>query len=59
MFMFAQPKLREVPEEYFDYHYWKDNGWLEKYACYYYDPQAGALTKMLARLLSKFMGLLM
>ena len=58
MFMFAQLSLRKIPQEYFDYHYWKDHGWLEKDACYYYDPQTGVLKKMLARLLSKFMGLL-
>ena len=59
MFMFVQPLLRKAPQEYVDYHYWKDNGWLEKDACYYYDPQAGVLKKMLSRLLSKFVGLLM
>jgi multimeric flavodoxin WrbA len=56
MFMNSQPSLRKVPQEYFDHHYWKDYGWLEKDTCYYYDPQAGMLKKMLARLLSKFMG---
>lgn len=55
MFMFVQPSLRKIPQEFFDYHYWKDHGWLEKDACYYYDPQAGVFKKMLARLVAKFM----
>ncbi len=58
MFMYSQPSLRKVPQEYIDHHYWKDHGWLEKDTCYYYDPQAGVLKMMLARLLSKFMGVL-
>jgi hypothetical protein len=31
------------------------HGWLEKDACYYYDPQAGVLKKMLARQLVKLL----
>ncbi len=57
MFMTAQPPIRKIPQECFDHRYWKDHGWLEKDACYYYGPQAGVLKKILARLLAKFMGL--
>jgi hypothetical protein len=57
MFMTAQPSIRRVPRGFFDYMYWKDHGWLEKDAAYYYDPQAGIARKALARLLAKGMGL--
>lgn len=56
IFMTARPSLMRVPEEYFDHHYWKGQGWFEKRACYYYDPQAGLIKKTLARILAKIMG---
>jgi multimeric flavodoxin WrbA len=55
MFMSSQPSLRRLPEEFFDHQYWKDHGWLEPCASYYYDPQAGILKRTLARLLAKVM----
>jgi multimeric flavodoxin WrbA len=57
-FMAARPSIRKIPQEFFDYHYWKDHGWLEKSACYYYDePQPGMVGKSLAGILARFMGL--
>ncbi len=55
MFRYAQPMLRKLPDELFDHHYWKDHGWLEPDACYYYDTRAGMLKRTLARLLAKVM----
>jgi multimeric flavodoxin WrbA len=55
-FMVSHFQIRKIPEEMFDHRYYKDHGWLEKTACYYYDPQAGVLKKMLARQLAKFLG---
>lgn len=57
-FLFAKQNFKNVDPESFDYHYWKDHGWLEKDADYYYDPEANFIKKALARLLSKFIGLL-
>jgi hypothetical protein len=57
-FYFAQQSLKKAPPELFDYNYWKDHGWFEKNADYYYDPEANFVKKALARVLSKFMGLI-
>jgi multimeric flavodoxin WrbA len=57
-FMVSRHHIRRTPEEMFDHRYYKDHGWLEKDACYYYNAQAGVLKKMLARQLSKFLGVL-
>jgi len=55
-FMTAQAQIKRTPEEMFDHRYYQDHGWLEKDACYYYDPQAGVLNTMLARQLAKYLG---
>jgi multimeric flavodoxin WrbA len=57
-FLFAKRSLKKAPPELFDYNYWKDHGWFEKNADYYYDPGTNFVNKALARLLSKFMGLI-
>jgi multimeric flavodoxin WrbA len=57
-FLFAKQSLKKAPPELFDYNYWKDQGWFEKNADYYYDPETNFVRKALARLLSKFMGLI-
>jgi len=54
-FVASRDQIRWTPGEMFDHRYYKDHGWFEKEACYYYDPQAGALKKMLARQLAKFL----
>lgn len=57
-FLFAKGNFKKVDQESFDYNYWKDNGWLEKNANYYYDPEANFIRKAIARFLSKFIGLI-
>jgi len=57
-FQFAKKNMEKLTPEFFDYHYWKDHGWLEKNADYYYDPETNFVKKALARLLSNFMGLI-
>jgi multimeric flavodoxin WrbA len=57
-FLFAKKSMIKLTPEFFDYHYWKDHGWLEKDVDYYYDPETNLLKKLLARLLSKFIGLI-
>jgi multimeric flavodoxin WrbA len=57
MFLAVQPSIRKISAEYYDYHYWRDHGWLEKDTWYYYDPQAGVAKKTMAKLLSKFFSL--
>ncbi|HMK45436.1 MAG TPA: flavodoxin family protein [Methanocella sp.] len=57
VFLAAQPSIRKISKEYYDYHYWRDHGWLEKDTWYYYDPQTGIVKKTLAKLLSKFFSL--
>lgn len=59
LFLFAKQEINKLNPEYFDYHYWKDNGWFEKDAYYYYDPETNFVRNELARILSKFMGLIM
>ena len=50
--------FKKVNQESFDYHYWKNNGWLDENASYYYDPETNFIKRVLARLLSKSMGLI-
>jgi len=57
-FLFAKKSIEKLTPEFFDYNYWKDHGWLEKNADYYYDPKTNMVKKALARLLSNFMGLI-
>jgi len=57
VFLAAQPSVRKISTEYYDYQYWRDHGWLDKDTWYYYDPQTGVAIKTAARLLSKFMSL--
>jgi multimeric flavodoxin WrbA len=57
-FIFAKKNMEKLSPEYFDYQYWKDHGWLENSAEYYYDPETNFIKKVLARLLSQFMGLI-
>jgi multimeric flavodoxin WrbA len=57
VFLAAQPSIRKISAEYYDYHYWRDHGWLEKDTWYYYNPQAGLVKKTMAKLLSKFFSL--
>jgi multimeric flavodoxin WrbA len=57
-FVIAQLQIRRIPEEMFDHRYYQDHGWLEKDACYYYNPQAGRLKKILARQLANCLGAL-
>ncbi|HML04702.1 MAG TPA: flavodoxin family protein [Methanobacterium sp.] len=59
MFLFAKNNIKELNPEYYDYHYWKNHGWLENNANYYQDPEANFIKKGLASILSKFMGLVM
>lgn len=57
VFLAAQPSIRKISADYYDYHYWRDHGWLEKNTWYYYDPQASVVKKTMAKLLSKFFSL--
>ena len=57
-FLFAKKSIKKLTPEFYDYHYWKDHGWLEKNADYYYDAETNFVKKALARLLSNFMGLI-
>ncbi|MGZ7050029.1 MAG: flavodoxin family protein [Methanobacterium sp.] len=57
-FLFAKENFLKIDPESFDYNYWKNNGWLEKNADYYYDPGTNLVNKAIARLLSKFMVLI-
>ena len=57
VFLAVQPDIRKVPPEFYDYSYWRDQGWLEKGTWYYYDPQAGVVKKTMAKLLSRFFSL--
>jgi multimeric flavodoxin WrbA len=57
-FLFAKKNFRKVDPESFDYQYWKNHGWLEKNADYYYDPETNFVRKALTRLFSKFMGII-
>lgn len=57
VFLAAQPSIRKLSAEYYDYGYWRGQGWLDKDTWYYYDPQAGLAKKTVAKLLSKFFSL--
>jgi multimeric flavodoxin WrbA len=57
-FLFAKQNFKKIDPESFDYQYWKNQGWLEKNADYYYDPETNLVKNALARLLSKFVGLI-
>lgn len=59
MFLFAKEKLKETDPGFYDHHYWKDNGWLESGADYYHDIETNFIKKGLAKIASKFMGLVM
>jgi multimeric flavodoxin WrbA len=59
MFLFAKKNIKEANPEFFDYHYWKDHGWLENNAHYYHEPETNFVNKGLARILSRFVGLIM
>ena len=57
VFLAAQPSIRKLSAEYYDYHYWRDQGWLEKETWYYYEPGVGVVKKTAAKLLSRFFSL--
>jgi multimeric flavodoxin WrbA len=57
MFLAIKSGFKNLNPEYFDYQYWKNQGWLENSASYYYDPETNFIRKGLTRILSKFMGL--
>lgn len=59
MFLSVKSGFKKLNPEYFDYQYWKNQGWLENDAFYYHDPETNFVRKGLARILSKFMGLVM
>ncbi len=55
MFLYTKPYYQKREPTSVDYQYWKAHGWLEKDACYYFDPGAGIIKKGLAKLGSKFL----
>ena len=57
-FLFTKQEFKKIDKESYDYRYWKDHGWLEKNADYYYDPETNIIKKTLAKILSKFMGII-
>ena len=57
-FSFAKQEYKKIDPESYDYQYWKDHGWLEKNVDYYYNSDTNFVKKALARLLSKFMGII-
>ncbi len=57
-FSFAKQEYKKIDPESYDYQYWKDHGWLENNVDYYYNSDTNFFTKALARLLSKFMGII-
>lgn len=58
-FLFAKKNIKEANPEFYDYNYWKGQGWLENNSDYYYDPETNLVNKGIARLVSRFMGLIM
>lgn len=56
-FLYTKPYYQKREPTSVDYQYWKAHGWLEKDACYYFDPKAGLIKKGLAKLGTKFIGL--
>lgn len=59
IFLFAKEKLKGTGPEFYDYHYWKDNGWLESNVDYYHDTGTSFIKRGFARAASRFMGLVM
>lgn len=57
-FLFTKQEFKKISPESYDYQYWKDHGWLEKNVDYYYDSETNFVKKALARILSKFMGII-
>lgn len=56
MFLTSRSSIMRVPQELYDYGYWKGHGWFAEGTCYYHDTQAGAMKKSAARLLARCMG---
>jgi hypothetical protein len=59
IFHFAKMGCKESNPEFLDYRYWKDHGWFDEEAHYYYDPETNSVKKTLAKIISKFIGLAM
>lgn len=59
IFLSIKSGFKKLNPEYFDYQYWKNQGWLENDTYYYHDPETNFVRKGLARILSKFVGLVM
>ena len=57
LFLFTRGRINKL-SPYFDYLYYRDHGWFSDDVYYYYDPETNFARKGLARLLSKFMGLI-
>lgn len=57
IFLYTKPFYLKRDQTTVDYQYWKSHGWLEKNACYYYDPKAGMIRKGLSRFASRLIGL--
>ena len=59
LFLFSRREINKLGPEYFDYNYWKDQGWFENNTYYYYNPKTNIVGKALAQLLSQIIGLIM
>lgn len=59
IFLFSRREVSKLSDEYFDYRYYHDHGWLDGDAYYFHDPEASFMKKKIAQILSKFMGILM
>ncbi len=59
LFLFSREEVKKLKSENFDSRYYRDHGWLEDDVYYFHDPETNFLRKGLARILSKFMGLMM
>jgi multimeric flavodoxin WrbA len=58
MFQFAKKEIKKLNSEYYDFNYYKNQGWLNENTSYYYDTETNFAKKTLSKLFSNFIGLI-
>ena len=58
MFQFAKKEIGKLNPEYYDFNYYKNQGWLQDNTDYYYDTKTNFVIKGISKLFSNFIGLM-
>jgi len=56
MFQFAKKEINKLNPDFYDFNYYKNQGWLKDNTYYYYDSETNFIIKSLAKLFSNFIG---